>query len=188
MSTSNKLISFINKQTHYRAGDELDIARNNTLIFGTYNPPKDLGYINNYRFSINNTKNNFLTFSKLLYEQIYNKIENPSYRTIPVGIELNGLHKIVIDIDTVTTDGVQKMFPIFLEVRDILSDYFNCNVKIYTREPTCCDETETVQDENTESTEKRLHKYGCHIIIDKYIKKMLKVHILILLTFQGLKN
>ena len=70
-SYNNKLISFINKQTHYRAGDELDIARNNTLIFGTYNPPKDLGYINNYRFSINNTKNNFLIFSKLLYEQIY---------------------------------------------------------------------------------------------------------------------
>ena len=118
--SSNKLINFINKQTHYRAGDELDIARNNTLIFGTYNPPKDLGYINNFRFSINNTKNNFLTFSKLLYEQIYNKILDESYRTIPVGIELNGLHKIVIDIDTITTDGVPKMFPIFLEVKNIL--------------------------------------------------------------------
>ena len=97
----NKLISFINKQTHYKAGEDLDIARNNTLIFGTYNPPKDLGYINNYRFSINNNKNNFLNFSKLLYEQTYNKLLNPEYRTIPVGIELNGLRKIVIDIDTV---------------------------------------------------------------------------------------
>ena len=165
----NNLIKFINKQSHYRAGDELDIARNNTLIFGTYNPPKDLGYINNYRFSINNTKNNFLTFSKLLYEQIYNKIANPSYRTIPVGIELNGLHKIVIDIDTITTDGIQKMFPIFLEVRDILSDYFNCNVKIYTREPTKCESLQ--DDKNTENTDNKkiLHKYGCHIIIDKYI-------------------
>ena len=52
----NNLIKFINNQSHYKAGDELDIARNNTLIFGTYNPPKDLGYINNYRFSINNNK------------------------------------------------------------------------------------------------------------------------------------
>ena len=74
----SKLIDFINKQTHYKAGEELDIARNNTLIFGTYNPPKDLGYINNYRFSINNNKkNNFLNFSKLLYEQTYNKLLNP---------------------------------------------------------------------------------------------------------------
>ena len=112
----NKLISFINKQTHYKAGEDLDIARNNTIIFGTYNPPKDLGYINNYRFSINNNKNNFLNFSKLLYEQTYNKLLNPESRTIPVGIELNGLHKIVIDIDTITSDGVPKMFPIFLEV------------------------------------------------------------------------
>ena len=99
-SYNNKLISFINKQTHYKAGVELDIARNNTLIYGTYNPPKDIGYINNYRFSINNNKNNFLNFSKLLYEQTYNKLLNPEYRTIPVGIELNGLHKIVVDIDT----------------------------------------------------------------------------------------
>ncbi|MDY2725088.1 MAG: hypothetical protein SOV25_05825, partial [Candidatus Onthovivens sp.] len=167
----NKLISFINKQTHYKAGEDLDIARNNTLIFGTYNPPKDLGYINNYRFSINNNKNNFLNFSKLLYEQTYNKLLNPEYRTIPVGIELNGLHKIVIDIDTVTTDGIQKMFPIFLEVRDILSNYFNCNVKIYTREPTCCENTEAIQgeEEGIENNKKKLHKYGCHIIIDKYI-------------------
>ena len=66
---NNKLIKFINEQTHYKAGEDLDIARNNTLIFGTYNPPQDLGYINNYRFSINNNKNNFLNFSKLLYEQ-----------------------------------------------------------------------------------------------------------------------
>ena len=163
---NNKLIKFINEQTHYKAGEDLDIARNNTLIFGTYNPPKDLGYINNYRFSINNNKNNFLNFSKLLYEQTYNKLLNPAYRTIPVGIELNGLHKIVVDIDTVTTDGIQKMFPIFLEVRDILSNYFKCNVKIYTREPTCCEE-ET--EEGIENNKKKLHKYGCHIIIDKYI-------------------
>lgn len=168
----NKLISFINNQQHYKAGEELDIARSNTLIFGTYNPPKDLGYINNYRFSINNNKkNNFLNFSKLLYEQTYNKLLNPESRTIPVGIELNGLHKIVIDIDTVTTDGVPKMFPIFLEVRDILSDYFKCNVKIYTREPTCCENTEAIQGEEkgNEDNKKKLHKYGCHIIIDKYI-------------------
>lgn len=151
---NNKLISFINKQTHYKAGLELDIARNNTLIYGTYNPPKDIGYINNYRFSINNNKNNFLTFSKLLYEQTYNKLLNPNYRTIPVGTELNGLHKIVIDIDTETTDSIQIMFPIFLEVRDILKQYFNCNVKIFTREPTKKDDS---------------YKYGCHIIIDKYI-------------------
>ena len=37
---NNKLIKFINEQTHYKAGEDLDIARNNTLIFGTYNPPK----------------------------------------------------------------------------------------------------------------------------------------------------
>ena len=151
----NKLISFINKQTHYKAGEDLDIARNNTLIFGTYNPPKDLGYINNYRFSINNNKNNFLNFSKLLYEQTYNKLLNPEYRTIPVGIELNGLHKIVIDIDTITSDGVPKMFPIFLEVRDILSDYFKCNVKIYTREPTCCEEEGIEGIENNNITKKK---------------------------------
>lgn len=154
MSSSNKLISFINKQVHYKAGSDLDNARNNTLIFGTYNPPKDLGYINNYRFSINNNKNNFLTFSKLLYEQNYNKLLNPNYRTIPVGIELNGLHKIVIDIDTITNDSIQTMFPVFLEVKDIFKQYFNCNVKIFTREP--------------DKKEGGL-KYGCHIIIDKYI-------------------
>lgn len=152
---NNNLISFINKQTHYKAGLDLDIARNNTIIFGTYNPPKDIGYINNYRFSINNNKNNFLTFSKLLYEQTYNKLLNPAYRTIPVGIELNGLHKIVIDIDTETTDSIQTMFPIFLEVRDILKQYFKCNVKIFTREPN--------------KKEDGSYKYGCHIIIDKYI-------------------
>lgn len=153
--SENKLIQFINCQQHYKAGQDLDDARNNTIIFGTYNPPNDMGYINNYRFSINNNnKNNFLKFSKLLYEQVYNKILNPEYRTIPVGIELNGLHKIVIDIDLITNKGVQKMFPIFLEVRDILSNYFKCNVKIYSREPN-----------KTEYG----YKYGCHIIIDKYI-------------------
>ena len=162
---NNKLISFINKQTHYKAGVELDIARNNTLIYGTYNPPKDIGYINNYRFSINNNKNNFLTFSKLLYEQTYNKLLNPNYRTIPVGTELNGLHKIVIDIDTETTDSIQIMFPIFLEVRDILKQYFNCNVKIFTREPT---KKEGIIKDNSASEESS-YKYGCHIIIDKYI-------------------
>lgn len=161
----NKLISFINKQTHYKAGVELDIARNNTLIYGTYSPPKDLGYINNYRFSINNNKNNFLTFSKLLYEQTYNKLLNPNYRTIPVGIELNGLHKIVIDIDTETTDSIQIMFPIFLEVRDILKQYFNCNVKIFTREPT---KKEGIIKDNS-AIEGNSYKYGCHIIVDKYI-------------------
>lgn len=162
---NNKLISFINKQVHYKAGSDLDNARNNTLIFGTYNPPKDLGYINNYRFSINNNKNNFLTFSKLLYEQTYNKLLNPNYRTIPVGIELNGLHKIVIDIDTITTDVITTMFPVFLEVKDIFKQYFNCNVKIFTREP---DKKEEIIKDN-QAIKDCFYKYGCHIIIDKYI-------------------
>lgn len=147
------LLSFVNQQKHVRKDDgTLDIVRPLDIVCGAFNNQSN---INTTRFTLNNNKK---LFFKLLHKQFYDKLLNPSTTTYAIGQELNGIHKIVVDIDCVSEE--ECMFPVFLEVKNILARLFECPVTVYAREANKIEESQ-----NSAAT----YKHGCHMILNAYV-------------------
>lgn len=147
------LISFVNQQKHVRKDDgTLDIVRPLDIVCGAFNNQSN---INTTRFTLNNNKK---LFFKLLHKQFYDKLLNPSTTTYAIGQELNGIHKIVVDIDCVNEE--ECMFPVFLEVKNILARLFECPVTVYAREANKIEESRNSA---------AMYKHGCHMILNAYV-------------------
>lgn len=138
---------FCDQQKHITINDDLPAARTVSAIFGAFTNQEG---INKSRFTL--TNNNKKIFFKLLHKQFYEKLANNDIKTFAIGQELNGIHKIVVDIDCKNSE--ECMFPIFTEVGNILAELFQTDVRIFAREANKDGET---------------YKHGCHIIINAYV-------------------
>lgn len=141
-----ELGKFCDQQKHVTINDDLPAARTVSAIFGAFTNQEG---INKSRFTLTNNKK---IFFKLLHKQFYEKLANNDIKTFAIGQELNGIHKIVVDIDCKNNE--ECMFPIFTEVGNILAELFQTDVRIFAREA---------------NKDGDMYKHGCHIIINAYV-------------------
>ena len=154
----DSLSDFCNTQRHHSASGDLYSMRAVKPIFGTFDNTDKSIYGTRFTLTISN-KNNFFI---LLHKQQYEKLADPKTRTYAIGQELNNIRKIVVDIDfTTTVDAPEEsIFKMFRNISIILYQLFDCENTVYARHPNM---------KTRESDGKQYLKWGCHIVLDKYI-------------------
>ena len=190
---------FFNSQDMHYVKTDLNDVRPFKRVFGTFDTTDDS--ITKARVTIKNNKELFL----LLHKQLYEKLANNSIKTYAIGQELNNIRKIVIDIDFVSdNDNEHEIFSVFADTAKILEELFDCKSVVYARHPNIKNiEVVNSVPQTTSFTPFNLpfellqkinsikkdvlptvvsqcdtvkkYKYGCHIILDKYINSDLKL-------------
>lgn len=154
------LSEFCNNQKHHSVNGDLYTVRAVKPVFGTFDNTDKSVY--GTRFTLNlRDKNNFFI---LLHKQQYEKLSDSKTRTYAIGQELNNIRKIVVDIDFVTTVDTPEsiVFKWFKNVSDRLYYLFDCENTVYTRHP-------NLKSHEVNGTTSQYLKWGCHIIVDKFI-------------------